>query len=159
MRKFLKFLLRKVKPIDAPIARRSRKRPRQFLVQKVKPQNAYGASRIVAEYRESGLSSNRGNWARMTALLAAVETAIYTNSAVDITTLFPADANGKQYHTAHRALGAGVLQPYRHKVTVIVLSDAKVTGRTVSGESTTTGKGQVFVLPVRLDTKVPALVK
>lgn len=132
--------------------------PRQFLVEKVKPQNALSASRLVTEYRESGLSSNRGNWARMTALLAAVETAIETNSAVDITTLFPADANGKQYHTAHRALSAGIIRPLWHKVTIVVLSEAKVKGDTVKGESTTTGKGQVFVVPVIGDAKVPALV-
>jgi hypothetical protein len=158
MKKFIKFLLRKTKPKNAPSASRSRKRPRQFLVQKVKPQNALSASRLVTEYRENGLGSNRADWERMTALLAAVETAIDTNSAVDITTLFPADANGKQYHTAHRALNAGIIRPFRHKVTVVVLSNAKTTGRTVAGESTTTGKGKVFVVPVIGDAKVPALV-
>ena len=82
-----------------------------------------------------------------------------TDSAVDITALFPADASGKQYHTAHRALNAGVIRPLWHKVTIVVLKDATVTGRIVEGESTTTGKGIVLVVPVLVDAKVPALVK
>ena len=154
MKKFLKFLLRKIKPSVS----RSHKRPRQLVVQKVKPQNALSASRLVTEYRENGLGSNRANWARMTALLAAVETAIETNSAVDITELFPADASGKQYHTAHRALSAGIIRPLWHKVSIVVLSDAKVRGHIATGESTTTGNGKVFVIPVIGDAEVPALV-
>lgn len=131
----------------------------KFLLRKVKPQNAKSASRLVAEYRAKGLGSNRADWVRITALLAAVTTAIQTDSAVDITALFPADANGKQYHTAHRALNAGIIRPLWNKVTIVVLKDAKVTGNTVEGESTTTGKGMVLVVPVMLDAKVPALVK
>ena len=131
----------------------------KFLLRKVKPQNALSASRLVAEYRASGLGSNRADWARITALLAAVTTAIQTDSAVDITALFPADASGKQYHTAHRALNAGVIRPLWNKVTIVVLKDAKVTGRIVEGESTTTGKGMVLVVPVMVNAKVPALVK
>jgi hypothetical protein len=130
----------------------------KFLLRKVKPQNAKSATRLVAEYRAKGLGSNRADWVRITALLAAVTTAIDTNSAVDITALFPA-SDGKQYHQAHRALNSGAIRPLWHKVTIVVLKDATVTGNTVEGESTTTGKGTVLVVPVLVDAKVPALVK
>lgn len=104
------------------------------------------ATNAVATYRESGLGSNRGNWARTAILLASVLTAIETKSAVDITELFPA-GDGKQYHQAHRALNSGAIRPMWNNVTIVVLKDATVKGNNVTGETTTTGKGLVFVVP------------
>jgi len=104
------------------------------------------ATALVATYRESGLGSNRANWVRTIALLGAVLTAIESGDAVDVTNLFPASGAGKQYHVGHRALGQGLVRPYWKEVTVVVLKDAKVTKGKVTGESTTTGKGLVFVV-------------
>jgi hypothetical protein len=151
MRKFLKFLLRKVKPINAKSATITKRAKRKvtFILRKVKPINAKSATQLVTEYRVSGLGSNRAEWSRITALLAAVMTATETNSAVDITALFPANASDKQYHTAHRALNAGIIRPLRHNVRIVVLESARVKGDTVEGETTTTGKGMVLVVPAK----------
>jgi hypothetical protein len=104
------------------------------------------ATALVATYRESGLGSNRANWARTIALLGAVITAIESGDAVDVTDLFPASGAGKQYHVCHRALSSGMVRPSWGQVTVVVLKDATVTKGKVTGESTTTGKGLVFVV-------------
>ena len=107
------------------------------------------ATALVATYRESGAGSNRANWKRTIALLGAVLTAINPENdgfAVDITGLFPVDGAGKQYHVAHRALSSGMVRPYWKEVTVVVLKDATVAKGKVTGESTTTGKGLVFLV-------------
>jgi phytoene dehydrogenase-like protein len=105
------------------------------------------AAALVAQYRESGLGSNRTDWARTVVLLSAVLHAIETGYAIDVTELFPATGSGKQYHIAHRALGSGVLRPFWKNVTVVVIKDATVKGTSVTGESTTTGKGVVLIAP------------
>jgi hypothetical protein len=83
---------------------------------------------------------------RDAALMGAVLTAIKSGDAVDVTDLFPASGAGKQYHVGHRALGQGLVRPYWKEVTVVVLKDATVAKGKVTGESTTTGKGLVFVV-------------
>jgi hypothetical protein len=113
---------------------------------KVTAQVTKQATALVATYRESGAGSNRTNWVRTIALLGAVLTAIKSGDAVDVTDIFPADGAGKQYHVAHRALSSGMVRPYWEQVTVVVLKDATVTKGSVSGESTTTGKGLVFLV-------------
>lgn len=104
------------------------------------------ATALVATYRASGAGSNRANWARTIALLGAVLTAIKSGDAVDVTDIFPIDGAGKQYHVAHRALSSGMVRPYWEQVTVVVLKDATVAKGKVTGESTTTGKGLVFLV-------------
>jgi hypothetical protein len=104
------------------------------------------ASALLATYRESGQGSNRTNWKRTATLLAAVLTVIAEGDAVEITGLFPATGAGKQYHIAHRALSSGMLRPNWGDVTVVVLKNAVTKGKMVTGETTTTGSGRVFIV-------------
>ena len=116
---------------------------------KVTAQVTKQATALVATYRENGLGSNRTNWARTIALLGAVTTAIATGDAVEVTEFFPENGSGKQYHLAHRALSSGVVRPNWAEVTVVVLRNAETNGKTVTGETTTTGKGRVFIAPTQ----------
>ena len=113
---------------------------------KVTAQVTKQATAIVATYRESGAGSNRTNWVRTIALMGAVLTAIKSGDAVDVTDLFPASGAGKQYHVAHRALSSGAVRPYWNQVTVLVVKNATLTKGWVSGETTTTGSGSVFIV-------------
>jgi hypothetical protein len=116
-------------------------------ISQVSPLDTKRATALVAEYRKVGNGSNRTDWVRVTALLVAVFTAIRTGKSVEITDLFPAGESGKQYHTAHRALSAGVVRPFWNGVVVQVLRDCDQAGEVVSGETTTTAKGRVFLTP------------
>ena len=108
--------------------------------------SAKQASALLATYRESGQGSNRTNWDRTAILLGAVLTVIAKGDAVEITELFPATGAGKQYHIAHRALSSGAIRPYWGQVTIVVIKNAETKGKKVTGETTTTGSGKVFIV-------------
>jgi hypothetical protein len=116
-------------------------------ISQASPIDATRATALVAEYRKVGNGSNRTDWVRVTALLVAVFTAIRTGKSVEITDLFPAGASGKQYHTAHRALSAGIVRPYWSGVVVQVVRNDSLVGKMITGESTTTRSGLVFLTP------------
>ena len=116
-------------------------------ISQVSPIDTKRATALVADYRESGNGSNRTDWARVTALLVAVFTAIRTGKSVEITDLFPDGESGKQYHTAHRALSAGIVRPYWSGVVVQVVRNDSQVGKVITGESTTTRSGRVFLTP------------
>ena len=116
-------------------------------ISQVSPIDTKRATALVADYRESGNGSNRTDWARVTALLVAVFTAIRSGKSVEITDLFPAGNSGKQYHTAHRALNAGAIRPYWSGVVVQVVRNDSQVGKVITGETTTTRSGRVFLTP------------
>ena len=66
--------------------------------------------------------------------------------AVEITEVFPATGAGNHYHIAHRALSSGAIRPYWGKVTIVVIKNAETKGKKVTGETTTTGSGKVFIV-------------
>ena len=123
-------------------------------ISQVSPIDTKRATALVAEYRESGLGSNRTNWKRTLVLLASVFAVVRSGKSVEITDLFPAGASGEQYHTAHRALSSGLIRPHWSGVVVQVISndwpimsnDTKF-GMVITGESTTTCHGRVFLSP------------
>jgi hypothetical protein len=116
-------------------------------ISQVSPIDTKRATALVADYRESGNGSNRTDWARVVVLLASVLAVVRSGKSVEITDLFPAGASGKQYHTAHRALSAGIVRPYWSGVVVQVVRNDLQVGKAITGESTTTRSGRVFLTP------------
>lgn len=119
-------------------------------ISQVSPVDTKRATALVAKYRESGLGSNRGNWARTIQVLAFVLT-VLRGKSVETTLAFPLadDARGGKalYHTAHRAMSSGLLRPYWDDIYVVGLRDCVQVGDVVTGETTTTNAERVFFLP------------
>jgi len=116
-------------------------------ISQVSPVDTKRATALVADYRESGNGSNRTDWARIAVLLASVFAVVRSGKSVEITDLFPAGESGKQYHTAHRALSAGIVRPYWSGVVVQVVRNDSQVGKVITGETTTTRSGRVFLSP------------
>lgn len=116
-------------------------------ISQVSPVDTKRATALVADYRESGNGSNRTDWARLVVLLASVFAVVRSGESVEITDLFPAGKSGKQYHTAHRALSAGIVRPYWLGVVVQVIDVYSEVGEAITGDTTTTRSGRVFLSP------------
>ena len=101
------------------------------------------AAEAIATYRAEGGGSNRNNWPRMAALLAAVLAVTTTGVPVEVTDLFGG------YHVAHRALNPAPFAPYWAKVQVVALRDVTREGATVTGVSDTARGKTVLLCPTQ----------
>lgn len=120
-------------------------------ISQVSPVDTKRATATVAKYREAGLGSNRGNWDRVTQMLACVLTVLRGGTA-EVTATVDSDGNafawGKlPYHTAHRAMSGAILRNHWNDVYVVGLRDCVQVGNVVTGETTTTNAERVFFLP------------
>jgi hypothetical protein len=119
-------------------------------ISQVSPVDTKRATALVAEYREAGLGSNRGNWTRTLRILAMVLTVLRGKSLEATAEFLVVDGarGGKAlYHTAHRAMSSGLLRPHWNDIYVVGLRDCVQVGNVVTGETTTTSAERVFFVP------------
>ena len=123
-------------------------------ISEVSPADTKRATKLVENYRDEGLGSNRGNWGR-TYLILAMALAVVRGKSIESTLAFPlADGarGGKAlYHNAHRAMNAGLLRTYWNDIYVVGLRDCVQVGNVVTGETTTTNAERVFFVPASRD--------
>lgn len=105
------------------------------------------AKDIVRTAREAGLGSNRSNWSRIEAVLAACLSVIATGEACEVTHAF-VSGNCPAYNMAHRVLSTELIRPYWNNVQVFALADAQFVALgedtfQVTGTSNTTRKSGV----------------
>lgn len=105
------------------------------------------SNRMVAAYAETN-GSNRTNWGRVEAVLAAVLTVLATGASVEVTDDF-IGGTSPMYNIVHRCLSMGLIRPHWHQVKVLVLFNTTQKGAKVTGtKSSTIREGRAFIVPV-----------
>lgn len=104
--------------------------------------HARAAVDAIDTYRAEGGGSNRTDWPRMTALLAAAIAVCATGIPVELTQF-------DGYHVAHRALKPAPFAPYWAKVQVVALRNVTREGATITGESDTVRGTTVLLCPTQ----------
>jgi hypothetical protein len=104
------------------------------------------AQAIVDEYRTNGGGSNRSDWGRTIAMLAAVLDVAYGRGVpVELTDRFASYGASSPYHLAHRVLSGNLFAEHWDRVQVVALRNVTRNGSEMTGE-TDTVRGTVLLL-------------
>lgn len=114
------------------------------------PARVKEAATLTAAMRDAGQGSNRSNWLRIEALLAAVLQVLASGQPCEVTDLFGVAGSSPAYNVLHRTLSAGPLRPYWSQVQALALVDCAEQGKSITGTTNTTAReARLFICPVQ----------